>query len=99
MFACTSRRSVAANDKLLLIDAFYFDPGAATPAWFVNGIPQFADETLKAVPLNFRKQCSCIGPNFPRQANDIVGGGDNLSQHFLSQSEWQADQTTPIQLQ
>ena len=32
MFACTSRRSVAANDKLLLIDAFYFDPGTATPA-------------------------------------------------------------------
>ena len=38
MFARPLRRGVSANDEFLFVDAFEFDPCAASPAGFVNGV-------------------------------------------------------------
>src|SRR2546430_4574543 len=78
MFARACRRSVAADDKFLLVHAFQFDPSPAAAAGFVNGIALLAEKTLQAMPFNFRQQCFCFSPKCSRKPNDVARRRDQL---------------------
>ena len=99
MFARACRRSVAADDKFLLVHAFQFDPSPAAAAGFVNGIALLAEKTFQATPFNFREQCLCFSPKRSRKPNDVAQRGDQSHQHFFPQGQRETYQTAAIQLQ
>jgi hypothetical protein len=54
--ATTSGRRVAANDKLLLLGQFDFNPGAAAPAGLVVRIRLFGDQAFEVKLLCYLKK-------------------------------------------
>src|SRR5205807_6000515 len=56
VFARASGRCVTADDELLFVNAFKFDPGAASTARFVNGLTLLSDDAFQPAPLYLLEQ-------------------------------------------
>ena len=84
MFSCPLRRGVSANDEFLFVDTLEFDPCAASPAGFVNGVAQFADDSFQAAALHFLEELVGISPNRARVSNlRITYAGTEFLQNVL----------------